>query len=406
MSSPLEDNNPLREKIEPFIQRIKQAKEKELYFYLQSIEGPSGPRIRVDGKEKINLSSYNYPSIVNHPKIIKAAIKAIKEYGAGTAGVRLLAGTSPIHKELEAKIAEFKGAEDAVTYSSGYVTNLTVVSTLCGIADLVIMDKLDHASIIDGCMLSGADHKTYLHNNMESLEKILADSKKKYEGKFKLVIVDAVYSMDGDIANLPEISRLAKKYDAYLMVDEAHSIGHIGKTGHGIEEHFNMKGAVDIHMGTLSKAIPSIGGYIAGDKDLITYLKHGSRAFIFSASIPQVNIAIAKASLEVIESEPWRMTRLHNRAEQFRKGLKKIGYDIGYSNTALIPIMIRDEEKTLKLARLINDRGLFIMPIIFPAVPKNTDRLRTHVQAGHTKKDISNALDILKESGKELGILK
>jgi len=406
MSSPLEDNNPLREKIEPFIQRIKQAKEKELYFYLQSIEGPSGPRIRINGIEKINLSSYNYPSIVNHPKIIKAAIKAIKEYGAGTAGVRLLAGTSPIHKELEAKIAEFKGAEDAVTYSSGYVTNLTVVSTLCGIADLVIMDKLDHASIIDGCMLSGADHKTYLHNNMESLEKILADSKKKYEGKFKLVIVDAVYSMDGDIANLPEISRLAKKYDAYLMVDEAHSIGHIGKTGHGIEEHFNMKGAVDIHMGTLSKAIPSIGGYIAGDKDLITYLKHGSRAFIFSASIPQVNIAIAKASLEVIESEPWRMTRLHNRAEQFRKGLKKIGYDIGYSNTALIPIMIRDEEKTLKLARLINDRGLFIMPIIFPAVPKNTDRLRTHVQAGHTKKDISNALDILKESGKELGILK
>ena len=398
--------NSLQDKINPFIQRIEKLKKENSYFYLQSIEGPSGPRVRINGIEKINLSSYNYPSIVNHPKIIKAAIKAIKEYGAGTAGVRLLAGTSPIHKELEAKIAEFKGAEDAVTYSSGYVTNLTVVSTLCGIADLVIMDKLDHASIIDGCMLSGADHKTYLHNNMESLEKILADSKKKYEGKFKLVIVDAVYSMDGDIANLPEISRLAKKYDAYLMVDEAHSIGHIGKTGHGIEEHFNMKGAVDIHMGTLSKAIPSIGGYIAGDKDLITYLKHGSRAFIFSASIPQVNIAIAKASLEVIESEPWRMTRLHNRAEQFRKGLKKIGYDIGYSNTALIPIMIRDEEKTLKLARLINDRGLFIMPIIFPAVPKNTDRLRTHVQAGHTKKDISNALDILKESGKELGILK
>ncbi len=406
MSSISGDNNPLRDKIEPYIKRIKEARERGLYFYLQSIEGPSGPRVMVDGKEKINLSSYNYPSIVNHPKITKAAIRAIKEYGAGTAGVRLLAGTSPIHKELEAKIAEFKRAEDAVTYSSGYVTNLTAVSTLCRTGDLVIMDKLDHASIIDGCVLSGADHKTYLHNNMESLEKILAGSKEKYEGRFKLIIVDAVYSMDGDIANLPEISYLAKKYNAKLMVDEAHSIGHIGKTGHGIEEHFNMKGAVDIHMGTLSKAIPSIGGYIASDKDLVAYLKHGSRAFIFSASIPQVNIAVAKASLEVIESEPWRMTRLHNRAEQFRKGLKKMGYDTGYSNTALIPIMIRDEEKTLKLARLINDRGLFVMPIIFPAVPKNTDRLRTHVQAGHTEEDISKALDILEVSGKELGILK
>ncbi|MBA3064720.1 aminotransferase class I/II-fold pyridoxal phosphate-dependent enzyme, partial [Candidatus Woesearchaeota archaeon] len=251
-----------------------------------------------------------------------------------------------------------------------------------------------------------ANHKIYLHNDMESLEKILAESKKKYEGEFKLIVVDAVYSMDGDIANLPEISRLAKKYSAYLMVDEAHSIGHIGETGHGIEEYFGIKNAVDIHMGTLSKAIPSIGGYIAGNKDLITYLKHNSRAFIFSASIPQVNIAVAKASFEVIEDEPWRMTQLHQRAEQFRTGLKKMGYDIGYSNTALIPIMIGDEEKTLKLAKLINDRGLFVMPIIFPAVPKNTDRLRTHVQAGHTKKDISNALDILEESGKELGILK
>jgi len=406
MSSPLKYKKILQDKIGPLIQRIKQAKEKKLYFYLQSIEGPSGPRIRVDGKEKINLSSYNYPSIVSHPKIMTAAIEAIKKYGAGTAGVRLLAGTVTIHEELEAKIAEFKGAEDAVTYSSGYVTNMTLISTLCERRDLVIMDKLDHASIIYGCVLSGANHKTFLHNDMESLEKILADSKKKYEGKFKLIVVDAVYSMDGDIANLPEISRLAKKYGAYLMVDEAHSVGHIGKTGHGIEEHFGMKGAVDIHMGTLSKGIPSIGGYIAGDKNLITYLKHKSGAFIFSASVPPVNAAVAKASFEVIEDEPWRMTQLHQRAEQFRTGLEKMGYDTGYSNTALIPIMIRDEEKTLKLARLIEDKGLFVKPILFPAVPRNTERLRTHVQAGHTEADISMALHILEESGKELGILK
>ena len=396
----------LQNRIEQFNQRIKKLKEKDLYLYLQIIEGPSGPRVRVDGKEKINLSSYNYPSIVSHPKIKKAAKEAIDKYGVGPSGVRLLAGTSLIHEELEAKIAEFNGTEDAVTYSSGYATNLTAVSTLCERKDLVIMDKLDHASIIDGCILSGANHKTYLHNDMESLEKILADPEKKYKDETKLIIVDAVYSMDGDISNLPEISRLAKKYNARIMADEAHSIGNIGKTGHGIEEYFGMKGAVDIHMGTLSKGIPSIGGYIAGDKDLITYLKHVSRAFIFSASVPQVNIAVAKASLEVIEDEPWRMTQLHQRAEQFRTGLKKMGYDTGYSNTALIPIMVRDEEKTLKLARLINDKGLFVMPIIFPAVPKNTDRLRTHVQAGHTEADIYRALYILEKSGKELGILR
>lgn len=406
MSSPLEYKKILQDKIKPLIQRIEKLKGRNLYFYLQSIEGPSGPRVMIDGKEKINLSSYNYPSIVNHSKINEAAKKAIDKYGVGPSGVRLLAGTSPIHKELEAKIAEFSGTEDALTYSSGYVTNMTLVSTLCGRRDLVIMDKLDHASIIDGCMLSDANHKIYLHNDMESLENILADSKKKYKGKFKLIVVDAVYSMDGDIANLPEISRLAREYGAYLMVDEAHSIGNIGKTGHGIEEYFGIKNAVDIHMGTLSKAIPSMGGYIAGDKDLITYLKHSSRAFIFSASIPQINIAVAKASFEVIEDEPWRMIQLHQRAEQFRTGLKKMGYDTGYSNTALIPIMIRDEEKTLNLARLINDRGLFVMPILFPAVPKNTDRLRTHVQAGHTETDISRALYILEEAGKELGILK
>ncbi|GAG74299.1 unnamed protein product [marine sediment metagenome] len=242
---------------------------------------PGGARVTIDGREMLMFASYNYPGIINHPKIKKAAIEAIEKYGAGTAGVRLLAGTTKIHEELEAKIAEFKGVEDAVTYSSGYVTNLSAISTLCGRGDLVIIDKLDHASIIDGCMLSGATHKSFLHNNMESLERALNNSKEYVN---KLIIVDAVYSMDGDVANLPEISRLAKKYNAKVMVDEAHSIGVIGKTGHGIEEHYGLKGVVDIHMGTLSKTIPSVGGYLAGNKDLINYLKHTSRAFlIFSA---------------------------------------------------------------------------------------------------------------------------
>ncbi|GAG84497.1 unnamed protein product, partial [marine sediment metagenome] len=255
-------------------------------------------RVTIDGREMMMFASYNYLGLITHPKIKKAAIEAIEKYGTGAAGVRLLAGTTKIHEKLEAKIAKFTGGEDAVTYSSGYVTNLAAITTLCQRGDLVVIDKLDHASIIDGCLLSGATHRSYLHNDMESLERILSNS-----GRYinKLIIVDAVYSMDGDVSNLPEISRLAKKYNAKVMVDEAHSIGVLGKTGHGIEEHFELKGAVDIHMGTLSKTIPSIGGYLAGDKDLISYLKHNSRPFIFSASLPPVAAATAIACLEVIE---------------------------------------------------------------------------------------------------------
>jgi len=348
------------------------------------------------------FASYNYTGIINHPKIKKAAIEAIEKYGAGTAGVRLLAGTTKIHEELEAKIAEFKGAEDAVTYSSGYVTNLSAISTLCGRGDLVIIDKLDHASIIDGCLLSGASHKSFLHNNMESLERILDNSK---ESANKLIVVDAVYSMDGDVANLPEISRLAKKYNAKVMVDEAHSIGVIGKTGHGIEEHYGLKGVVDIHMGTLSKTIPSIGGYLAGDKDLINYLKHTSRAFIFSASLPPVAAAIAKASLEVIENEPERMLKLQKNSKQFREGLNSMGYSTMNSTTPLIPILIGEEEDTLKLCKLVHDEGIFICPILFPAIPKGTNRLRAHVLATHTSKDIDKALDIFERAGEKLGLI-
>lgn len=392
----------LEDRINELQRRVNKMKEEKRYFYLKSIDGASGARVTIDGREMLMFASYNYLGLITHPKIKKAAIEAIEKYGTGAAGVRLLAGTTKIHEKLEETIAKFKGAEDAVTYSSGYVTNLAAISTLCGRGDLVIIDKLDHASIIDGCILSGADHRTYLHNNMESLENILAKS-----GNYtnKLIVVDAVYSMDGDVSNLPEISHLAKKYKAKLMVDEAHSIGVLGKTGHGIEEHFGLKGAVDIHMGTLSKTIPSIGGYLAGNKDLISYLKHNSRPFIFSASLPPVAAATAVACFEVIESEPERIVNLQKNIKQFRDGLNSMGYDTMGSTTSIVPILIGEEEDTLKLCQMVNDEGIFICPILFPAIPKNTNRLRAHVLTTHTSQDIDKALDIFKKAGEKLGLI-
>lgn len=392
----------LEDRINELQQRVEKMKEEKRYFYLKSIEGASGPRVTIDGREMLMFASYNYLGLITHPKIKKAAIDAIEKYGTGAAGVRLLAGTTKIHEKLEATIAEFKGAEDAVTYSSGYVTNLAAISTLCGRGDLVIIDKLDHASIIDGCLLSGATHRSYLHNNMESLERILSNS-----GRYinKLIIVDAVYSMDGDVSNLPEISRLAKKYNSKVMVDEAHSIGVLGKTGHGIEEHFGLKDAVDIHMGTLSKTIPSIGGYLAGDKDLINFLKHHSRPFIFSASLPPVAAATAIACFEVIESEPERIINLQKNVKQFKEGLNSMGYNTMNSTTSIVPILVGEEEDTLKLCQMVNDEGIFICPILFPAIPKDTNRLRAHVLATHTSEDIDKALDIFERAGGKLGLI-
>ncbi len=392
----------LEQRIKETNERVGRMKQNNSFFYLKRIEGASGARTCIDGREMIMFASYNYLGLISHPKVKKAAKEAIDEYGTGAAGVRLLAGTTKAHEELEEKIAQFKGAEDSVTYSSGYVTNLAAITTLSQRGDLVIIDKLDHASIIDGCLLSGANHRSFLHNNLESLEKILTQSD-RYQNK--LIVVDAVYSMDGDIANLPGISRLAKKYHAKLMVDEAHSIGVIGKTGHGIEEHFGLTNAVDVHMGTLSKAIPSIGGYLAGNKEMISFLKLSSRPFIFSASLPPVAVVAAKACFEVIESEPELISQLQENIRQFREGLNELGYNTGNSETAIVPIMVGDEKRTLQLCKKVNEEGVFICPILFPAVPRGTNRLRAHVLATHTSDDIKEALDIFKSAGKSVGLI-
>jgi glycine C-acetyltransferase len=314
----------------------------------------------------------------------------------------MLAGTLDLHKELEETIAEFKGAEAAVTYTSGYVTNLTVVSSLVGRGGYVISDKLNHASIVDGCLMSGAKFLRFRHNDMEDLESRL---KNIPEGSTKLVIADAVFSMDGDVIDFPKIVELSQKYKAWLMIDEAHSVGVLGKTGRGIEEHFGMEGTVDIKMGTLSKTIPSVGGYVAGKKDLISFLSHASRAYIFSAALPPAQAAAANESFKVILDEPWRMEKLKANSDQFISGLKERGFDTMETSTAIVPVLCGDDERAFALTRAAQAQDLFVLPVVSPAVPPGLARLRATVTAAHETDEIEYAMNVIGAAGKEIGII-
>ena len=332
-------------------------------------------------------------------KSTKAGKDAIDKFGSGTHGVRILAGTTSLHVELEKRIAEYKHAQDAIAFSSGYVTNLTTISTLCGHGDEIFADVIDHASIYDGCMLSRAKFTRFKHNDLTDLENLL----KKSSAVGKLIVVDSVFSMDGDITPLPQIIALAKKYDALLMVDEAHSLGVLGKTGHGILEHYGLKDGIDIQMGTLSKTIPASGGYIAGKKDLIDLIRYNARAFVFSAALTPATAASAKVAFDVMEEEQWRLQNLQSNIAYYIKTLHEAGFDTGDSATAIVPIILHDEEPTLETTRLLFEEGVFIMPILPPAVPVNTARLRANVTAIHTKEDIDYMVDKLTKVWKKLG---
>ncbi|MCA9956963.1 MAG: aminotransferase class I/II-fold pyridoxal phosphate-dependent enzyme, partial [Anaerolineales bacterium] len=343
---------------------IEHYKEVGLYFYLEATQDilPNG-RVNVENYgEMIMLGSYSYLGLIGHPDINAAAKAAVDHYGTGTHGVRLLAGSLKLHNELEERIAKFKQTEAAITFSSGYVTNLATISSLLRKGDTVICDKLNHASIVDGCLLAMAKFTRFRHNDMDHLEKRLQEAG---DSGRKLVIADSVFSMDGDIINLPEMVRLCRKYDAYLMIDEAHSIGVLGETGHGIEEHFDMPpDSIDIKMGTLSKAIPSAGGYVAGNKELIQFLKHEARAFIFSAAIPPASAGAAKAAFDVIEAEPWRVKKLQENYAHFAGRLREAGFDLLYTETAIVPVVGVTTERTATLAKYCQDRGIFVQAIV------------------------------------------
>jgi glycine C-acetyltransferase len=378
-------------------------KEHGLYFYLEEVEEilPHG-HVHVKGHgDMIMLGGYSYLGLIGHPKINEAALEAVKKYGTGTYGVRLLAGTLDLHTRLETKIADFKGTESAITFSSGYVTNLATISALLRKGDVVICDKLNHASIVDGCLLSQAKFVRFRHNDMAHLENRLAAADPRSR---KLVIGDAVFSMDGDVIDLPEVSRLCRQYNAYLMVDEAHSIGVLGQTGHGIEEHFGLPAdAVDIKMGTLSKTIPSAGGYVAGSEELCHFLRHEARGFIFSAALPPASAAASLAAFEVIEEEPERSQNLQRNYFHFSGQLREAGFDLLRTETAIIPVMCGELEKAVRLARYCQDRHIFVQAIIAPVVPEGQARLRATVCATHTIADLDYCAQTLIAGAREIG---
>ncbi|MBE0683586.1 MAG: aminotransferase class I/II-fold pyridoxal phosphate-dependent enzyme [Anaerolineales bacterium] len=397
-------DNATTRRIEALKARVDTMKEHGYYFYNQPVEEIlEGAKVRVNGRIMGMYASYSYLGLVGHPRINEAAKKAVDQWGTGTNGVRTLAGTLTLHNELEETISNFKHTETAITYTSGYVTNLTVISTLLGRGDYVFSDKINHASIVDGCLMSGAEFRRFRHNDMEHLEGLLKNAPADVA---KMVIADSVFSMDGDIIDLPKIVELSKKYNAWLMIDEAHSVGVLGKKGTGIEEHFGMGDVIDIKMGTLSKTIPSVGGYVAGKKDLIDYLRHGSRAYIFSAALPPAQAAAANEAFKVILDEPWRIERLNQNTKQFIGGLKSMGFDTLLTETAIVPVLCGTDERAFELTKQCQANDVFVLPVVSPAVQEGMSRLRATVTAAHDPREIERAMDVIYEAGKRMGMVK
>ncbi len=348
------------------------------------------------------FSSYSYLGLLQHPVIGEAAKEAVKVFGSGTHGVRLLAGTISLHKQLEARIAEFSGHSEAVVFSSGYMTNLSVITSLVKRGDYIILDELSHASIYDGCRLSGAKCIRFKHNNMEDLEQKLNNLPKNAN---KLVVTDAVFSMDGDIFNLPEALDIAHRYGALLLVDEAHSLGVLGKSGRGIEEHFDIApGSIDIKIGTLSKTIPSMGGYVAANRQITELIKHQGRSFIYSASLAPPLAAAALAALDVIEQEPWRIARLQENTQYFKRALEDMGFNILNTDTAIFPIICGDNETAWRMAKYCQDRGILLQGIPSPVVPKGLARLRCIITTCHDFDELDLALSVLVQAAREFKI--
>lgn len=371
------------------------------YPYFREISSEQDTEVICNGKKMLMMGSNSYLGLTNHPKVVEAGIAALKKYGSGCAGSRFLNGTLDIHLELEEKLARLVGKEACLAYPTGYQANLGCISAIVGKGEYIVIDKYDHASIIDGCLLSDGTMVRYNHNDMQSLEKCL----EKLDGKPALIVVDGIFSMEGDIANLPEISELAQRYGANLMVDEAHSLGVLGKKGAGAAEHFGLVKETDFIMGTFSKTLASVGGFIAADEPLIHYLKHKSRALIFSASLPPASTASVIAALEIMEEEPERMVQLWENTDYMMKEFKAMGYDTGTSCTPVIPLHVGDMMTAFRMWTRLSDEGVFINPVIPPAVPPNSCLIRTSFMSTHTRAQLDMALDKFRKIGKEIGII-
>ena len=381
--------------------RVKDAQAIGIYPYFRALSDSEGTLATINGKEVVMLGSNNYLGLTTDPRVRKAMIDAVGRYGTSVTGSRFLNGTLELHLELDRRLAKFVGKEAAIVFPTGYQTNVGTISSMVGKGDFVIVDKDDHASIVDGARLSWGETRRYRHNDMPDLERVLAGLP---EDKGKLVIVDGLFSMEGDIAPLPEMIPICKKYGARLMVDDAHAIGVLGG-GRGTAAHFGVTGDVDLVMSTFSKSFASLGGFIAGDDDVIHYIKHFARSLIFSASIPPSNTAAALAALDVMRTDPERIERLNAIAGRMRREYRRLGFDTGNSETPVIPIVIGDDMLTFTTWKLLFDAGVFVNPVIAPAVSPGRQLLRTSYMATHTDEQLERVLEIFERVGKQVGLI-
>lgn len=393
----------LRDKLYRF-DAARNARSAGIYPYFRAIESDQDTEVVINGKRVLMFGSNAYLGLTNHPKVKEAAIEAVKKYGTGMAGSRFLNGTLDIHIELEKKLAAFVGKEDAIVYSTGFNVNQGVLSCITGREDYILWDELDHASIIEGCRVSYSTKLKFRHNDMDSLEKQL---QKCEPDKVKLIAVDGVFSMEGDVANLPEIVRLAKKYNASVMVDEAHSLGVLGRNnnGKGLVDQTGLVDDVELIMGTFSKSLASIGGFIAGDEVALDYLRHNSRAYIFTASATPSATAAASAALDILIAEPQRIQALWDITNYSLEGFRAMGCEIGHTSTPIIPLFIRDNEKTFMITKMLFEEGIFVNPVVSPAVAPNDTLIRFSLMATHTKEQVDIAFEKIERIFKQMGVL-
>jgi 8-amino-7-oxononanoate synthase len=381
----------------------QKAKELGVYPYFRPIESDQDTVVTINGKQVLMFGSNSYLGLTNHPRLKEGAIKAIEKYGTGCAGSRFLNGTLDIHLELEERLAKLVNKEEALIYATGFTVNSGVVPAITGREDYLIFDEFDHASIIEGKRLSFSKQLKYRHNDMDALERVL---KKCEPDKLKVIVVDGVFSMEGDVAPLPEIVALSKKYNASIMVDEAHSLGVFGKNGAGVCEHFGVSQDVDLIMGTFSKSLGTIGGFIAADKNIINYLKHNSRTLIFSASITPASTGCVLAALDVMAEERWRQQALWDNTHRAKAGFLKAGFEIGPTETPIIPLYVRDNNKTFMLTRMLMDAGVFVNPVVSPAVRSEDSLIRYSLMATHTFEQIDESIVKISSAARQLGIIE
>ncbi|MBD3288085.1 aminotransferase class I/II-fold pyridoxal phosphate-dependent enzyme [candidate division KSB1 bacterium] len=383
--------------------RAEEAMNSGYYPYFKAIESGAGSKVLIDGREFIMIGSNNYLGLTQDERIKQAAVDALERFGSGCTGSRFLNGTLTIHEELEERLADFVRKEAALVFSTGFQTNLGTIATLIGKKDIIFADRTNHASIVDGCRLSFGKTLKFRHNDMQDLERLLKNHHNSNTGK--LIVTDGLFSMEGDIINLPEVSALAQKYNARIMIDDAHAIGVLGKHGRGTGEHFGLEDDVDLIMGTFSKSFASLGGFIAGDNKVISYIKHHARALIFSASMPPSAVATVLKAVEILQNEPERIENLWQNTHKMKKAFTELGFDTGNSESPIIPIIIGDDLQTFYFWKMLFENGVFTNPVVSPAVEPGRSLLRTSYMATHTDEELNKVLDIFEKLGKQAGLI-